>query len=256
MKYDKTQKYRLLEKVGFKNYFHASTWEDYNRQFFDGLAPKYDSLNEVLSFGRHHAIKNDFIKKASIQPGSHILDLCTGSGDFAIKIARQRPDCKVTAVDASEKMLEIARERAKGLSNIIFLKENVLRLPFSDRSFDGIFVGFGLRNLDDLEKGLKEFLRVLKPKGFFANLDLGKPEGWFLNFIYEIYFGRVIPWLGKTFFHRGEFNSFSYLPESNRFFPTPAELETLLNEAGFAEIRSFKYMLGAITAQIALSPRA
>lgn len=254
--YDKTKKYALLEKANFTKHFKADNWPDYNRQFFDGLAPKYDFLNEILSFGRHRAIKRKLISKTNIAPGSEILDLCTGSGDFAIEVGKKYPDCKILAVDASEKMLEIARARSASLKNVVFLKADALHLPFPNARFDGIFVGFGLRNLDDLEGGLSELLRVLKPGGFFANLDLGKPKGVFLKFIYEIYFGKIIPLLGKTLFHRGEFNSFLYLPESNRFFPKPEELVGLFQKAGFTEIKSLKYMLGAMTAQLAYKPQS
>lgn len=249
--YDMKKKFELLDTVGFKKYFKAEKWEDFNRQFFDGLAPKYDRLNEVLSFGQHHRYKRHAVKSAGIKPGDRILDLCTGSGDLAIYIAKHYPSCEIIAVDASGKMLEIARERAAGLNQIRFQKGDALKLEFADDFFDVTMIGFGLRNLLDLKAGLKEIKRVTKPGGRVVNLDLGKPRGRFLKWIHKIYFLKFIPFLGRAIFHRHEFNSFKYLPESGQYFPPQEALVEIFEEAGYRNVTNRNFMLGAVAEQVA-----
>ena len=248
--YDKNAKYRLLDEVGFRKYFNADTWEEFNRQFFDGLAPKYDRLNEVLSLGQHQRIKRTAIRNLGIQSGAKILDVCTGSGDTAIMMAQAYPDARVTGVDVSEKMLEIARTRASGIPNVEFRLANAMHLPFENGSFDRVLISFGLRNLDDLRAGLAEMKRVTRLGGLVSNLDLGKPPEGFLTWVHQVYFRKFIPWLGKTFFHRGEFNSFGYLPTSGKYFPSQAGLVGIFQELGFSDVRRVDFMLGAISQQI------
>lgn len=248
--YDKSEKFRLLDEVGFRDYFKAETWEEFNCQFFDGLAPKYDRLNEILSLGQHQRIKRTAIRHLRIQPGAKLLDVCTGSGDTAIMMARAYPDTHVIGVDVSEKMLEIARERANGIKNVEFRVANAMRLPFEDVSFDRVLISFGLRNLEDLRAGLLEMKRVTRSGGFVSNLDLGRPPAGFLTWVHQVYFRKFIPWLGKTFFHRGEFNSFGYLPNSGKYFPSQAGLVGIFQELGFSSVCRYDFMLGAISQQV------
>lgn len=248
--FDKTEKYRLLDEAGFKKYFKAETWADYNRQFFDGLAPKYDRLNEVLSFGRHRQIKKKALAELPIGAGDAVLDLCTGSGDIALFLGEKFPDCSITAGDVSEKMLEIARARTKSLKNVRIDRADVLNLPYADASFDFTVISFGLRNLDDLERGIREMKRVTKPGGMIMNLDLGVPSNGFLKAVHELYFRRWIPFLGKVLFHRGEFNSFYYLPNSGRYFPEQSKLVRIFESAGLMLARRRDYILGSISQQI------
>lgn len=251
VRYDKKDKYKLIDEVGFRKYFQAESWPEFNRQFFDGLAPKYDKLNEVLSLGQHHRIKQQAIRKMGIKNGDRVLDLCTGSGDVAIWIARQYPQCEVVGGDVSLKMLEIATQRGAGLKNLTFQTADGMRLPFSDQSFDHVIVSFGLRNLDDLKTGLLEMKRVTRCGGQVMNLDLGRPQGDFLRAVHEVYFRKIIPFIGKHIFHRGEFNSFAYLPNSGKYFPNQRELVAIFSELGFCDVQNFDYMLGSIAQQLA-----
>jgi len=248
------KKLELIDKVGFSKYFKADRWEDYNRQFFDGLAPKYDRLNEVLSFGQHRRFKRHAIKSARVKAGDRVLDLCTGSGDIALFIARQYPNCQVIALDASERMLDIARKRAaeQRLRNVSFQKGDVLHLPFADQEFDVTLIGFGLRNLADLEGGILEMKRVTRSGGRIVNLDLGRPEGTLLTWLHKLYFRTFIPFLGKTLFHRGEFNSFDYLPTSGQYFPKQAELVKLFEALGLRDVLRHDFMFGALSEQVAI----
>lgn len=249
--YDKKDKYKLLDEVGFRDHFQAETWPEFNRQFFDGLAPKYDALNEVLSLGQHHRIKETAIRRIHIQSGQRILDLCTGSGDVAIWIAKNFPGCEVIGGDVSQKMLEIAKRRGAGLKNLQFQTADCMQLPFEDASFDTVIVSFGLRNLDDLKAGLLEMKRVVKPGGLVMNLDLGRPKNKFLQWVHTVYFRKFVPFLGKHIFHRGEFNSFAYLPTSGKYFPDQRALAEIFKELGFRDVRCHDYMLGSIAQQIA-----
>lgn len=252
MTYSKDDKLALLDSVEFKKHFQAGNWEDYNRQFFNALAPKYDFLNQVLSFGRQNQFKKKAIERAAIKPGDHVLDVCTGSGDMALWIAEKYPACRVTGIDVAENMLEIARRRTAHLPNVTFKKADAMSLDFEDHFFDVTLISFGLRNLRDLEEGLLELKRVTRPGGKLVNLDLGKPRGSIRRFLYQLYFGRFIPFLGKTLFHRGEFNSFQYLPSSNRYFPEQDELAAILQKLGFQNVRNYDYMFGAVAQQVAL----
>lgn len=247
-----TYKDELIKKAGFNQYFEADNWEEYNKKFFDGLAKKYDFLNQILSCGMHIRSKKLAIKNMNIKPDSCVLDLCTGSGDIAIFIARENPSCQVIGVDVSENMLQIAREKARGLPNLEFRTADALHLPFADQTYDFTFIGFGLRNLVDLKKGVLEMKRVTKSGGVISSLDLGKPQKGFLSSVYKIYFETLIPFLGRTLFHRHEFNSFQYLPESNKFFPAPDELVKIFIACGLKDVKRHDFMLGGISQQIGI----
>ncbi len=251
VQYDKKAKYKLLNEVGFTDHFKADSWPEFNRQFFDGLAPKYDALNEVLSLGQHQRIKRAAIQRIGIKPGDRVLDLCTGSGDIALWIAKHYPRCEVIGADVSQKMLEIASRRGSQFSNLKFQTADSMQLPFANESFDVVIVSFGLRNLDDLKKGLLEMKRVARLGGKVVSLDLGKPQGGFLYWVHKIYFQTFVPLLGKYIFHRGEFNSFAYLPTSGKYFPNQRELVAVFRELGYHDVSNHDFMLGAIAQQIA-----
>lgn len=244
----------LIQEVKFQNYFKGKNWEDLNRQFFDGLAPKYDRLNEVLSFGQHRAIKEKSIRRLPVRDGAKTLDLCTGSGDIALMLSRQCPGAHVTALDASSEMLTIARQKAEAITNIDFVQGDALKTGFADESFDGVFIGFGLRNLTDIDNGLAEMIRLIRPGGWVSVLDLGKPDGWIRRHLYALYFENVMPFLGKNIFHRGEFNSFEYLPKSNRHFPPPGEIADRMTRLGLEDVQVYDYLLGGISQQLGRKP--
>ncbi|MCB9799507.1 MAG: ubiquinone/menaquinone biosynthesis methyltransferase [Candidatus Omnitrophica bacterium] len=245
------KKLELIDKVGFRDHFKADKWEDFNRDFFDGLAHKYDALNEVLSLGMHRLFKKRAVHNAGLKNGDRVLDLCTGSGDIALYIAKKYPGCRVVGADVSKNMLEIARKRGEGISNLEFIEADALNLPFENQSFDVTFISFGLRNLFDLKEGILEMKRVTRAGGRVVNLDLGKPKGRIRNALYTLYFLKLIPFLGRTVFHRNEFNSFKYLPESGKYFPAPEELLRVFSSLGFEDCRSYNFMFGAINQQIA-----
>lgn len=253
--HDNQAKLKLIRDTGFDRYFEANDWAGYNRQFFDNLAEKYDATNVLHSLGTKGRFDRKAVARMPIGPGSHVLDVCTGSGDIAILMARAHRDLRVTGVDASSRMLEVARRKALGLLDRVgFQQGDALSLDFPDDAFDGAVISFGLRNLSSLEAGLKELQRVVKPGGFVCNIDQGKPRNLLFRAIYEVQFKRVAPILGKLIFHRGEYNSFRYLPESNKYFPDQRTLAGIFEDLGYQDVRMHEYWLGAVAQHVARVP--
>lgn len=255
--HDNKAKLKLIHDTGFDRYFEADEWSEYNKKFFDGLAEKYDATNVLHSLGTKKRFDRVAVGHMPIKPGSHILDLCTGSGDIAILMAKMHPDIRITAADASERMLDVARRKAAGLlDRIEFVPGDALNLRYGDNTFDGAVISFGLRNLTNLELGLREMARVVSAGGFVCNIDQGKPRNKLFNVIYEIQFKRIAPVLGKLIFHRREYNSFRYLPESNKYFPDQDTLAGIFREIGFTRVRGHEYWFGAVAQQIGVVPGA
>lgn len=253
--HDNDRKLELIHRVGFDRYFTASSWREYNRQFFDGLAEKYDATNVMHSLGTKRRIDRCAVRRLPLRPGDHLLDVCTGSGDIAIELAGTHPKTRVTAIDASEAMLRVATRKAgRLLDRIDFRMGDALAIDAPDGAFDGAVISFGLRNLDNLERGLMELRRVVRPGGFVCNIDQGKPQNALFNVLYSIHFKRLAPLIGKLVFHRGEFNSFRYLPESNSYFPDQHTLVQVFESLGFESVVNYDYWFGAIAQQIAVRP--
>lgn len=248
-------KLRLIHDVGFDRHFKGSSWAEYNRQFFDSLAEKYDATNVMHSLGTKSAIDREAVRRLPVPPRATVLDVCTGSGDIAIEIARQHADARVVGIDAAPAMLRIATRKIGPLADRITVMEgDALALPFPDGTFNGAIISFGLRNLADLRAGLIEMVRVVRPGGFVCNIDQGQPRGRLFRLAYELHFRRLAPILGKLFFHIGEFNSFRYLPESNRYFPDQDSLCGILTDLGLRDVRRFEYWRGAVAQQVACVP--
>ncbi|MBL8012914.1 MAG: ubiquinone/menaquinone biosynthesis methyltransferase [Candidatus Omnitrophica bacterium] len=243
-------KRELVERAGLDRHFSAENWAEYNRKFFDALAPKYDYLNEVITLGMHTKYKNSVVDHIPVSDGDLILDICTGSGDMALLLAKRFLNCYIVGADVSLEMLKVARKRSENYPNIEFRYADAMRLPFSDRHFDACVMGYGLRNLTDFRHGIREMIRVTRPGGVIAVLDLGKPQGLLGKTVYKSYFETLMPFLGKHVFHRQECNSFKYLPESNRFFPDPKTLTAFMQESGMEKIKSYSYMMGIISLQV------
>ncbi|MCA9395343.1 MAG: ubiquinone/menaquinone biosynthesis methyltransferase [Candidatus Omnitrophica bacterium] len=241
-----SEKKDLIRRAGFQEHFQADSWSDFNRQFFNGLAPKYDALNEVLTFGQQKRYKTRAVRRSGITPGDLVLDICTGTGDMAFLIADEFERSTVIGIDVAESMLHIARRRAAGRPDVEFRVGDAMALPFTDGMFDAAVMSYGLRNLDDLQKGIDEVRRVVRPGGKITFIDLGKPEGALRQLIYRAYFENLLPFLGRHLFHRGEFNSFRYLPESNKNFPTPTQLRATLTASGLRDIQTYTYMGGTV----------
>jgi demethylmenaquinone methyltransferase / 2-methoxy-6-polyprenyl-1,4-benzoquinol methylase len=207
------------------------------RSMFDRIAPVYDSMNRLMTAGLDQRWRRE-AAEAVVRPGDRVLDACCGTGDLAI--AGAAAGGRVTGIDFSEPMLDRARLKAP---DIEWVAGDALALPFADRSFDAGTVGFGVRNLTELDKGLRELRRVLRPGGRLAILEITRPRGLLAPF-YRLWFDVLIPVAGKVL---PGGSAYTYLPASVRRFPDPQGLAELMDEAGFGEIR-WRLFAGGIVA--------
>lgn len=214
---------------------------------FDRIAHKYDFLNHFFSMGIDKAWRKKAIKSlASVQP-QHILDVATGTGDFAIAALPLKPK-QVIGIDISEGMMEIGRKKLQeaGLDRQITLEYGDSEtLSYGDNSFDAITCGFGVRNFENLEKGLIQMQRVLKPGGKLAILEFSKPKTFPIKQIYYIYFQYIMPGLGKLV--SKDARAYTYLPESVLAFPEGKDFVDILYKCGFKEVKAQPLTFGITT---------
>ena len=207
------------------------------RAMFDRIAPVYDAMNRLMTVGLDGRWRSD-TAAAVVEPGDRVLDSCCGTGDLAL--ACLRAGGRVTGLDFSERMLERARRKS---GEIEWVRGDALELPFEDGAFDAATVGFGVRNLADLEAGLAELRRVLRPGGRLGVLEITRPRG-LLGPFYRVWFDAIVPLLGKVL---PGGSAYTYLPASVRRFPRPDDLAALLRSAGFGEVR-YRLFAGGIVA--------
>ena len=211
---------------------------------FNNISKKYDFLNHFLSLGIDIIWRKKAIRLLKNSQPKQILDIATGTGDFAISALKLNPT-KVIGIDISEGMLSVGREKIKkkGLQDIIELKlgdsEN---LEFNDNTFDAYTVGFGVRNFENLEKGLTEMLRVLKPNGNAIILEFSKPKTFPIKQLYNFYFNKILPGIGNLV--SKDSNAYTYLPESVNAFPDGEEFIKILTNIGYQNPKSITLMFG------------
>jgi demethylmenaquinone methyltransferase / 2-methoxy-6-polyprenyl-1,4-benzoquinol methylase len=204
---------------------------------FDRIAPVYDAMNRVMTLGLDLRWRR-IAAEAVVRKGDRVLDACCGTGDLAVACARAGG--LVTGLDFAPRMLDRARRK---LPSATWVEGDLLSLPFEDGSFEAATVGFGVRNVADLEGGIAELRRVLAPEGRLAILEITQPSGLLAPF-YRAWFDRVVPLLGKLL-KGGE--AYSYLPASVRRFPGPQELAAMMRTAGFTDV-SYRTFAGGIVA--------
>jgi demethylmenaquinone methyltransferase / 2-methoxy-6-polyprenyl-1,4-benzoquinol methylase len=206
------------------------------RVMFDRIAPVYDAMNRVMTAGLDRRWRRE-TARAVVRPGDAVLDACCGTGDLALAAAREGG--RVTGLDFSERMLERARKKAPQLE---WVEGDLLALPFADATFDAATVGFGVRNVDDLERGIGELRRVLRPGGRLAILEITQPKGVLAPF-YRLWFDRVVPLLGRVL---PGGSAYTYLPASVRRFPGPDELVGVVESTGFRDVRYRTFAAGIV----------
>jgi demethylmenaquinone methyltransferase/2-methoxy-6-polyprenyl-1,4-benzoquinol methylase len=212
---------------------------------FDRIAGVYDRMNSVMTAGLHHQWRRRAADLAALSPGSRALDVATGTGDLAFELARRvAPAGMVVGADFSDPMLELARRKAarspapEGVE-LRFERANALELPYRDDEFDAATVGFGARNFSDLERGLAEMTRVVRPGGRVVVLEITTPTKPPLSTMLELWFDHVVPTLGRL---AGDADAYSYLPDSVRRFPPPEAMAALMWASG---LRAVRYLLTA-----------
>lgn len=221
------------------------------RSMFSAIAPRYDLLNHLLSLSVDRYWRWRTVRVLTRETGENrlILDLCTGTADLALLLARSHA---VVGCDFSHAMLRLALEKRSGSQvekNVSLVEADALSLPFDDEVFDGVTVAFGLRNLENYEKGLREMKRVLKPHGTLAVLEFSQLRVPGVRQAYLFYFSRVLPKLGEWI--SGRAGAYSYLCHSVRDFPEQAELEHIARKAGLQYLRHYSLTGGIATLHLA-----
>ena len=207
------------------------------RTMFDRIAPVYDAMNRAMTLGLDRSWRR-LTAQAAVRPGDKVLDACCGTGDLAL--AGRAAGGEVVGVDFSEAMLARARRKAP---EIEWVRGDAAALPFPDETFDAVTVGFGIRNLADLEGGLRELARVLKPGGKVGCLEITRPRG-ILRPFFRLWFDGLVPVVGKVLPGGA---AYSYLPASVRRFPGPEDLAAAMRRAGFGEV-GWRVLGGGIVA--------
>jgi demethylmenaquinone methyltransferase/2-methoxy-6-polyprenyl-1,4-benzoquinol methylase len=219
------------------------------RAMFDRIAGVYDRMNSVMTAGLHHHWRRRAADLAALRPGERALDVATGTGDLALELARRvAPGGLVVGADFSERMLELARGKVtaeRGAGHVPtevqmrFETANALELPYGDGEFDAATVGFGARNFSDLERGLSEMTRVVRPGGRVVILEITTPTGPPLSTFLDAWFDHLVPVLGRL---AGDADAYSYLPDSVRRFPAPETLAAVMWGVG---LRAVRYVITA-----------
>lgn len=232
-----------------QNSFKFATSEqkaDYVQDMFNRIAPRYDLMNRVMTFGRDQSWRRLLVKRAGIQPGARVLDIATGTADIAL-VAQKAKAGLVIAADFSYTMLKYARRKVKPWkkeNNVHLVTADGLHLPFPSNSFDAVVTGFSLRNVGDLNAFLREMTRVTKPGGKVACLEITRPRHPKFRDFFAWYFGKIVPKIGGLI--SGVADAYSYLPHSVAIFVTPEELRVRMEDAGLNNVEFETLMLGTV----------
>jgi demethylmenaquinone methyltransferase/2-methoxy-6-polyprenyl-1,4-benzoquinol methylase len=217
----------------------------YVRSIFTAIAPTYDRLNRIISFRFDQGWRRIAVGRLGWErkPEGIYLDLCAGTLDFGAMLAR-RPGFRgrIVGADFVQPMLEQGRNKAASLDPVA---ADALELPFPDRAFDGAMIGWGVRNLVDLDAGLAETARVLRPGARLVVLEMAIPQQPLLRGAFQLYFRRIMPWIGRVISKHT--TAYSWLPESTRLFPAPAELARRMKAQGFTDV-GYRLFMGGVCA--------
>lgn len=225
-----------------------SSKEQFVHQVFESIAPKYDRMNTLLSLRRHKAWRRFAMRQMNVQQGDEAIDVCCGTADWAISLAEASRTGRIIGLDFSDQMLAYGRRKVTraGLQDRVQLVQgNAMQLPYPDNSFDHATIGFGLRNVPDVNQVITEMKRVVRPGGQVVSLELSKPTWPPFRTIYYFYFQKILPLLGKWFANR--YRQYRWLPESLVHFPDHQELADIFRECGLTDVRAYP-LTGGIAA--------
>lgn len=217
------------------------------QKMFGAIAPRYDRLNHLLSLGLDRFWRRQAVRR--LATCKHVVDLCAGTLDLSIELAKQSPETQIDAIDFSQEMLDFGYEKLTGTiaKQIQTHCGDVLQLPFTDQSFDGAMVAYGLRNADDNQRALEEVLRVLRPGGRLVILEFFRPDRLTAKIFHATYGRTVVPVLGGL--ASGHWGAYKYLRDSVRAFHTVAEYQDIMSLCGFHNIQ-YKHQLGGASTLI------
>jgi len=224
----------------------------YVEQMFNKIAQKYDLFNDIITFGMHRKWKRFAARQTDLHDEQSCLDLCCGTGDLAREVLRQYPSSKITGLDFSEEMLNIAKSKKTTEIEVKYMQGDAMNIPFQDAEFNAVTIGYGMRNVQDISKFLREILRVLKPEGILVSLDVGKVRIPILAELNHFYFFHIVPLIGKLLIP-GEV-IFKYLPESSLEYPNQESLKKLMIQTGFQKVGFHNFVFGASTVHVAYKP--
>lgn len=226
--------------------------EEKVREVFDSVAPKYDLMNDVLSFGMHRGWKHRCIREAEVTRGMKLLDIASGTCDLAIAFAHRTNAENITATDINYEMLSYGRQRLEQLGlNCQVIQADAEHLPFKDNAFDRVTVSFGIRNMTHKDRALAEMLRVLKPGGKLLVLEFSKCAPLLKPF-YDFYSFHFMPWLGGKI--AGDADSYRYLAESIRMHPDQPTFANLMRSVGFSRVKWHNLTFGVCALHIGIKP--
>ena len=240
-----------MSKPSIKPYNSLQSKKDQVKHMFNMIASKYDVLNHTLSLGMDYVWRKKAIKKILNNP-KEILDIATGTADFAISAAKHT-QANITGIDISDQMIYVGNKKIKQkkLHNRIKLSiEDSEKLPFNDNSYDAITAGFGVRNFENLEKGLSEIYRVVKKNGYVVILEPSTPKAFPLKQIFSIYFQNILPFIGSLV--SKDKSAYSYLPNSVKSFPDGDDFLKILNKQGFSKANYYPLSFGIVSLYVAI----
>ena len=219
------------------------------QHLFNDIAPSYDKLNHIMSFGIDRSWRRKAVRAiADSEQPLRVLDVATGTGDFAIAIAKKLSQgSEIVGIDLSEQMLEVGRQKVSG--NIALQQGDVECLDFEEDSFDRVSVAFGVRNFEHLEQGLSEMYRVLRPGGKLVILELSYPDNPFVLWCYKLYALHFLPFIGGLI--SGQKEAYAYLPKSILAFPKAEKFVPLLRQLGFRQVTVRKFTFGTCLMYVA-----
>lgn len=225
--------------------------ERYVRDMFNGIARRYDLMNTLMSLGRDKSWRKYAMRRARIGTGMKVLDVCCGTAEFTLEIARTvGKEGHVTGLDFSEEMLAVGEQKVEASDiqqRIALVQGNAMDLPFPDNTFDAVTVGWGLRNVPDVDVALQEMYRVVRPGGWVVSLDMAKPSAPVFKQLYWLYFEKLVPAMGKLTARRR--SAYQYLHDSSREFDSQQRLTQRFGENGLSNTR-FHNLMGGVVAVV------
>ena len=216
--------------------------EDQVNHLFTEVAPHYDRLNDVISLGTQRWWRKRLFANLTVSPRANALDVCCGTGDLAIELAKRIPEGRITGLDFNQAMLDLAQEKTKMIGNLFLIKGDAMHLPFDDNQFDVVTIGFGLRNVPDANQALREIHRVLKPGGQLAILEMSQPTNPVIKLGWRAYF-KLFPVVASL--AGGHKENYQYLGKTSQQFVSARQLCQMMTACGFRRVNYQPLNFGA-----------